>query len=84
MKKDKENELKIDMEIEKVSLVEISYKDEKKGIDTYGRLIVNDDGKLKFEGDVEESARIFFEECLKPMCEKYIKELLSQQSNQQP
>lgn len=66
--------MKINME--KVSLIEIKYKDEEKGIDVYGCLFVNDDGKLEFEGDnVEDSARFFFEECLKPLCEKYIEEL---------
>ena len=59
----------------RVSLLEIQYKDETKGIDVYSRLFANDDGKLDFEGDVTESARFFFEECLKPMCEKYIEEL---------
>lgn len=61
------------LEIEpRFNLIEISYKDELKGIDAHGRLFVSDNGKLEFEGDVEESARVFFEECLKPMCEKYL------------
>lgn len=64
------------------SLLEIQYKDETKGIDVYGRLFVNDDGTLDFEGNVTESARIFFEECLKPMCEKYIKELTKGDRNE--
>lgn len=64
----------------RISLLEISYKDEIREIETHGRLFVNNAGKLEFEGDVEESARVFFEGYLKPMCEEYL-ELLSQQSN---
>lgn len=73
-----ENELKIVGQAEtRVNLVEIAYEDETKGIKSYGCLFINDAGKMEFEGDnIEESARMFFEECLKPMCEKYIKELL--------
>lgn len=59
----------------RVSLLEIQYIDEEKGIEAHGHLFANDDGKLDFEGNVTESARVFFEECLKPKCENYIKEL---------
>jgi len=31
-----------------------------------------DEGIMKFEGNAEESARIFFEDCLKPMVDEYI------------
>lgn len=68
----KEFEIEADIDT-KISIIEISYKDEK--TDAYGRLFVNDEGKLDFEGNATESARVFFEECLKPACEKYIEEL---------
>ncbi len=35
------------------------------------------DGKMKFKGDAEESARVFFEEFLKPRVDQYIRERLS-------
>ena len=64
----------------KVSFLEISCNDEIKGIEAIGRLFMNNDGKLEFEGNVGESARVFFEEYLKPMCEKYIKELTNRKT----
>ena len=71
----KENELTINVDIGEFNLLEIDYKDEGKGIDAHGRLFVSDSGKLEFEGDAEESAKVLFVFLLKPMCEKYIKEL---------
>lgn len=58
----------------KVSLLEIRYEDEIKGIKTYGRLFPNSEGKLDFEGDATESAMIFFE-TLKSACQQYFDEL---------
>ena len=58
------------MENARVSLLEISY--ESNGIKAHGRLFMNDDGKFEFEGDVEESAKVFFD-CLESMCNKCIK-----------
>lgn len=61
----------------RVSLLEFSYQDLESGGETHGRLFINDNGKLEFEGNnVEESARVFFEECLKPMCEEHIELLI--------
>ena len=54
----------------RVSLLEISYN--YNGIEAHGRLFVNDDGKFVFEGDCEESAKVFFE-CLKSKCNECIK-----------
>lgn len=55
---------------QKVSLLEISY--ENNGIKAHGHLFMNNDGKFEFEGDVEESARVFFD-CLESMCNECIK-----------
>jgi len=58
-----------------INLFEFHFEDKIKRTNAHGYLFMNDRGKLEFKGDVEESARVFFEEYLKPMCEKYIKEL---------
>lgn len=59
--------------VNKFSFINVSYTNPNDGTDAHGTLFVNGNGKIAFEGDdVEESARVFFENCLKPMCEKYI------------
>ena len=78
-----ENKLKIVGQAEtRVNLVEIAYEDKTKGIKSYGCLFMNDAGKMEFEGDnIEESARMFFEECLKPICEKHIELIIDKRQH---
>lgn len=54
----------------RISLLEINYTYDK--IEARGRLFMNDDGKFVFEGDAEESAKVFFG-YLKLACNDYIK-----------
>ena len=69
-------------DVNKFSFIEISYKDEIKGIDAYGRLFMNENGKVVFEGNsVEESARVFFEDCLKIEIEKHIDLLIDKREH---
>ncbi len=42
----------------------------------YGTLYMDSDGILKFDGNMAESAKVLFDEFLKPMCDKYIEERL--------
>ncbi len=35
-----------------------------------------EDGELRFTGNMDAAAKIFFDQCLKPMCDNYIKEQL--------
>lgn len=56
----------------------VSLQPENFGTNELGRLYIGDDGRLHFDGDMAESARIFFEEGLKPMCDNYIKKRLSE------
>lgn len=51
----------------RLSLITISYNNNE-----IGRLFVNRSGKLEFEGDAEESARILFDTHLKQFCEKHL------------
>lgn len=65
--------VKVDSDSTKVSILEINYKDESTGNESYGRLFVGLNGKMEFEGDVEESARIFFD-YMKKFIDDYITE----------
>ncbi len=67
--------LQFDCDKTKVSIVEINHKDEVTGTETYGRLFVGQNGKMEFEGDVEDSARIFFDH-LKKFIDPYIEKKL--------
>lgn len=65
----------------RISLVKISYKNEINGTESYGDLFINDTGKLAFKGDVEESARVFFEDYLKKFCDEYIELIIDKREN---
>ena len=44
--------------------------------EVYGYLFFSaDEKKLIFTGDMDESAKIFFEQCVQPMIDKYLKSM---------
>lgn len=68
-----ELEVECPPEFTKESILSIIYEED--GI-SYESRIFFEDGVLKFEGNADKSAKIFFEECLIPACDEYIKEKL--------
>ena len=60
----------------KFSLVSISFNNKE-----IGRLFVNNDGKLEFEGEAEESAKVFFDIHLKQLCEEHIELIIDKKQH---
>lgn len=58
------------------SLISINFNDIE-----LGRLFISDSGKLAFEGNVEESARVFFDTYLKQMCEEHIELIIDKRQH---
>lgn len=60
----------------KFSLVQISFNNIE-----LGHLFVNSNGRLEFEGNAEESAKVFFDTYLKQVCEKHIELIIDKRQH---
>ncbi len=69
------------METIKEALIEFYDSGEQKEV---GRLYVDEkDGKLKFSGNIDASAKVFFEHLIKQYCDSYIeKEIAKRKKNE--
>lgn len=68
----KDNLIKMPVEDKNYYLIQMTYVDDKSGKETTGNIrVINN--KFVFEGDAEESAKVFFEHNLKKLVDDYLK-----------